>query len=105
MMDQTLVLKNDVRNAILAAQRAALELVKRAPSSVEMEVFLDGFTTALEVIATGLGVEVDIERPFSTEPRLWREVWDTLPAKTFGGIVSAEQTDESNVLPSLAQES
>jgi hypothetical protein len=93
-MGHSLVSKDEIHNAILAAQRVAAELAKRAPSSVEMETYLDGFTTALAVIATGLGVDVVIESPFSNAPRKWREVWDVLPASAFGEYTLAEQDDE-----------
>ena len=77
-----LVSKDEIRNVILAAQRVAEELAKHAPISVEMETYLDGFTTALEVIATGLGVDIVIERSLPSTLRQWREVWDILPALT-----------------------
>jgi hypothetical protein len=93
-MGHILVSKDEIRNAILAAQRVAIELAKRAPSSVEMETYLDGFATALEVVATGLGVEVAVERPFSDTPRRWQEVWDVLPAGAFGEHALTEQNDE-----------
>jgi hypothetical protein len=93
-MGHILVSKDEIRNAILAAQRVAVELAKRAPSSVEMETYLDGFATALEVVATGLGVEVTMERPFSGTPRRWQEVWDILPTPVFDAPSSSEQNDE-----------
>jgi hypothetical protein len=74
-MSHTVVLKDDIRNVILAAQRTAAELAKRAPSSSEMHVFLEGFAAALDVIATGLGVDVNIESFAQGTPHgLW-EVW------------------------------
>jgi hypothetical protein len=93
-MGHSLVSKDEIRNVILAAQRVAVELAKRAPSSIEMETYLDGFTTALEVIATGLGVEVAIENPFSNTPRKWQEVWDLLPASTFGEDILTKRGNE-----------
>jgi len=92
-MDHTVVIKDDIRNAILAAQRVAVELGRRVPTSAEMDVFLDGFATALDVIATGLGVEVAIERPYSDQPRRWQEVWDALPAFTVGDEMEPKQRD------------
>jgi hypothetical protein len=83
-MGYNLVSKDEIGNVILAAQRVSTELARRAPSTVEMESYLDGFTTALQVIATGLGLEVTIEHPISNAPRRWREVWDVLPASIFG---------------------
>jgi hypothetical protein len=93
-MGHGLVSKDEIRNVILAAQRVSIELAKRAPSSVEMETYLDGFMTALEVIATGLGVEVVIERPPPGTPRKWREVWDVLPASVFGEYTLPSQNDD-----------
>lgn len=89
-----LVSKDEIRNIIVAAQQVSVELAKRAPSSVEMETYLDGFMTALEVIATGLGVEVIIERPLPSTPRKWREVWDVLPASAFGEYALPSQDDD-----------
>jgi hypothetical protein len=83
-MGYNLVSKDEICNVILAAQRVSTELAKRAPSSIEMESYLDGFTTALEVVATGLGLEITIEHPISNAPRRWREARDVLPACTFG---------------------
>ena len=93
-MSHSLVSKDEIQNAILAAQRVAAELAKHAPSSVEMETYLEGFITALEVLATGLGVDVVIERPFSNAPRKWREVWDVLPTSVFGEHNLTRWTEE-----------
>ena len=92
-MDHSVVLKDDIRNAILAAQRVAVELGRRVPTSAEMDVFLDGFATALDVIATSFGVQVAIERPFADQPRRWQEVWDALPAFTVGDETETKQRD------------
>ena len=97
-MDHSLLLKDDIRNALLAAQRVASELGRRAPNSTEMDVFLDGFTTALDLIATSLGVEVFVDPTISSQPREWREVWDALPAVTFGEEAPAEPIDTQSSL-------
>jgi hypothetical protein len=83
-MDHSLLLKDDVRNALRAAERVASELGRRGSNSPQKDVFLDGFTMALDLISTSLGVEVFADPPVSREPREWREVWDALPAVTFG---------------------
>ena len=93
-MGHSFVSRNEIHNVVLAAQQAAVELAKRAPSSVEMEAYLDGFVTALEVIATGLGVEVLIAPPFSNEPRKWRVTLDIAPASMLDEPTLTEQDEE-----------
>ena len=93
-MDHSFVSKNEIHNVVLVAQQAAVELARRAPSSVEMEAYLDGFMTALEVIATGLGVEVLIAPPFSEETRKWRDTLDISPASILNEPTLTEQNDE-----------
>ena len=93
-MGHSLVSRDEIHNVVLAAQQAAVELAKRAPSSVEMEAYLDGFITALEVIATGLGVEVLIAPPFSDETRKWRDTLDISPASMLDEPTLTEQDDE-----------
>lgn len=96
-MDHSLLLKDDIRNTLLAAQRVASELSRRASNSTEMDVFLDGFTTALDLVATSLGVEI-FDLTNSSQPREWREVWDALPAVTFGEETPAEPIDAQSSL-------
>ena len=93
-MGHGFVSRNEIHNVVLAAQQAVVELAKRAPSSVEMEAYLDGFVTALEVIATGLGVEVLIAPPFSEETRKWRDTLDISPASMLNEPTLTEQNDE-----------
>jgi hypothetical protein len=58
---------------LLATQRAALELNQRAPCSSDLSAYLDGYLTALTVVAQGLGIEFEVDRSEMPEIRVWHE--------------------------------
>jgi hypothetical protein len=66
-MGYLIVTKDDIQNAILAAHQTAQATAAR--SLYADAAWLDGFTTALEAVATGLGVRVELP-----EPETWRVV-------------------------------
>jgi len=70
--------KREIENLLKAAQTAVLETAQRLPGSPELEAYLDGYVTALMVVAQGLGVEVQIQRQ-RPGARTWDEEGRLLP--------------------------
>jgi hypothetical protein len=65
--------KEQICNVLLASQRSVLELSQRVPSSSDLSAYVDGYLTALSVIAQGLGIEFSVERPDVPQIRVWQE--------------------------------
>lgn len=86
--------KEEIQNVLQAAQSAVLEVAKRVPGSLQLDAYLDGYTTALVVVAQGLGVEIEIERLQRPSPRSWDEEGHLLPASLFVGDWTLSDADD-----------
>ena len=86
--------KEEIQNVLRAAQSAVLEVAKRVPASPQLEAYLDGYTTALHVVAQGLGVEFEIERISTSSPRVWDEEGHLLPDSLYIGDLTLPNADD-----------
>jgi len=86
--------KEEIQNVLRAAQSAVLEVSKRVPASPQLEAYLDGYTTALDVVAQGLGVAFEIEWAQRSSPRSWDEKEHLLPASLYVGDLALPNADD-----------
>ncbi len=87
--------RKEIENVLQATQTAVLETAKRMPSSPELEAYLDGYVTALAVVAQGLGVQVQLDRVPSTGPRTWDKEDRLLPPSLLADDWLTANTDDS----------
>ncbi|RMF26877.1 MAG: hypothetical protein D6759_18760 [Chloroflexi bacterium] len=73
-MSVPVVEKDEVKSLLLAIEGAARRLSEIAPTSPEVEFYLEGFRAALELVAVGLGVPLEFPRHTPSSKRLWQEV-------------------------------
>jgi hypothetical protein len=88
--------KEDIKDALQAAYISATETAKRIPASSQLEAYLDGYITALVVIAQALGVDIHIERSKKSDPRSWDEEGYLLPASLLTEDWKLTETDDDD---------
>jgi hypothetical protein len=88
--------KEEIRDVLQAAYIAATETARRIPTSSQLEAYLDGYATALVVVAQGLGVNVQIERFQKPDVRSWDQDGHLLPASLLAEDWELNRTDDGD---------
>ena len=88
--------KEEIKDVLQAAYIAATETARLIPTSSQLEAYLDGYATALVVVAKGLGVDVQIERFKKPDMRSWDQDGYLLPASLLAEDRELNRNDDGD---------